>query len=112
MRVQQLYTAHEDLFKQIAKSFENYIDVMSNFHKELLTRMSIEVPKLRPSVLSQQSLILLDKIRAFRHFVRHAYDCELQESELRLIQEKLKNEYARVESDLEKFRSFLQTLSM
>ena len=36
MRMQQLYTALEDLFKQIAKSFENHIENMSNFHKELV----------------------------------------------------------------------------
>jgi hypothetical protein len=111
MRVQQFYTAHEDLFKQIAKSFENHIDSMSNLHKEMLLRMSIEVPKMRPSVLSQQSHLLLDKIRAFRHFIRHAYDCELQENELRLIQDRLKKEYTLVENDLEKFHAFLQTLS-
>jgi len=111
MRVQQFYTALEDLFKQTAKSFENHIDNMSNFHKELLARMNTEIPKIRPAVISQQSLLLLDKVRAFRHFIRHAYDCELDESELLLLQKKLKNEYSLVESDLQKFRSFIQDLS-
>src|ERR1700675_2663760 len=68
MRVQQFYTALEDLFKQIAKSFENHIENMSNFHKELLTRMNTEVPQIRPAVISNKSMLLLDKIRAFRHF--------------------------------------------
>ena len=112
MRVQQFYTALEDLLKQIAKSFENHIDNMSNFHKELLTRMNTEVPKIRPAVLSSQSLLLLDKLRAFRHFIRHAYDCELNVTELLLIQEKLKKEYLYVERDLQKFRSFILTLSI
>lgn len=111
MRVQQFYTALEDLFKQIAKSFENHIDNMSNFHKELLTRMNTEVPKIRPAVISNKSLLLLDKVRAFRHFIRHAYDCELDERELALIQKKLKEEYPLVESDLKKFRSFVLSLS-
>lgn len=87
MRVQQLYTAIEDLFKQIAKSFENHIENMSNFHKELI-RMNTEIPKIRPAVLSQQSLLFLDKIRAFRHFIQHAYDCELDGNELLIIQKK------------------------
>jgi small-conductance mechanosensitive channel len=111
MRVQQFYTALEDLMKQIAKSFENHIDNMSNFHRELLTRMNTEVPNIRPAVLSHQSLLFLDKLRAFRHFIRHAYDCELDEKELQLIQEKLKKEYSHVESDLQKFRLFVQKLS-
>ena len=111
MRVQQFYTAIEDLFKQIAKSFENHIENMSNYHKEMLIRMNTEIPKMRPAVISQQSLIFLDKIRAFRHFIRHAYDCELDESQLRIIQERLKKEYPDVESNLQKFRAFIQTLS-
>ena len=111
MKVQQFYTAIEDLLKQTAKSFENHIESMSNFHKELLTRMNTEIPKIRPAVISHQSLLFLDKLRAFRHFIRHAYDCELDESELRLIQEKLKSEYSLVEKDLHKFRLFIQNLS-
>jgi len=110
MRVQQFYTAIEDLFKQIAKSFENHIEDMGSFHKEVLIRMNTDVPKIRPAVISNQSLILLDKIRAFRHFVQHAYDCELDQKELQFIQEKLKNEYAYAEKDLHHFRSFIQSL--
>jgi hypothetical protein len=112
MRVQQFYTALEDLFKQIAKAFENHIENMSNYHKEMLTRMNTEIPKIRPAVISKQSLILLDKIRAFRHFIRHAYDCELDEKELLLIQNRLKKEYLSVEDDLQRFRLFIQKLSV
>lgn len=111
MRVQQFYTALEDLFKQTAKSFENHIEQMSNFHKELLARMNTEVPKIRPAVISHQSFLLLDKIRAFRHFVRHAYDCELDANELLLIQNKLKKDHPILSGDLKKFQLFVQNLS-
>lgn len=111
LRTQQFYTAIEDLFKQIAKSFENHIDTMTNFHKELLLRMNTEVPKIRPAVISKESLILLDKVRAFRHFVRHAYDCELDEKQLDLIQSKLQNDFSLVDGDLQKFRLYLQKLT-
>ena len=111
MKVQQLYTALEDLLKQIAKAFENHIENMSHFHRELLLRMNTEVPKIRPIVISNQSLVLLDKLRSFRHFIRHAYDCELNESELLLIQDKLRKEFDWIEDDLETFRSFVQSLS-
>ena len=112
MRVQQFYTALEDLFKQIAKSFENHIENMSNFHKEMLARMNTDIPKIRPAVISDSSLVLLDKIRAFRHFIRHAYDCELNMNELLLIQDKLKKEYAQVKADLSQFRVFIQKLAV
>lgn len=111
LKTQQFYTAAEDLFKQIAKAFENHIENMSNFHKEILIRMGTEVPKMRPAILSKNSLVFLDKIRAFRHFVRHAYDCAFSTQELKLIQEKLIHEYPHVEQDLQIFRSYIQKLA-
>jgi len=111
MRVQQLYTAIEDLFKQIAKSFENHIENMSNFHKEILSRMHIEVPKIRPAVISSSSLLLLDKVRAFRHFVRHAYDCDFNIVELSTLQHKLQSDFAYVLKDLKGFCNFVKKLS-
>lgn len=111
MRTQQFYTAIEDLFKQIAKSFENHIENLNNFYKEILVRMNTEIPKIRPSVISKQSYLLLDKIRSFRHFIRHAYDCELNENELALIQEKLIKEFEQVEKDLDAFHSFITKLA-
>lgn len=110
MRAQQFYTALEDLMKQIAKSFENQIENMGNFHKELLSRMNTEIPKIRPLVISQSSLQFLDKIRSFRHFIRHAYDCELNQKELIILQERFKKEYPDVQKDLAKFRSFINSL--
>jgi len=110
LKTQQLYTALEDLFKQIAKAFENHIERLEIFHKELLNRMNTEMPNMRPAVISVKSLLLLDKVRAFRHFIRHAYDCELDVEELQLIQQKLQNEFSYVMEDLNKFRLFLLDL--
>lgn len=110
-RTQQFYTAIEDLFKQIAKSFENHIEKTDKFHTELLLRMNTEIPKVRPAIISKESLSILDKIRSFRHFVRHAYNVELNKEELKLIQSRLKNEFSLVEKELSQFRSYLQKLS-
>ncbi len=111
LRTQQFYTAIEDLLKQIAKAFENHIEQMRDFHKELLIRMNTEIPSIRPAVLSKSSLLFLDKIRAFRHFILHAYDCELDEKELKIIQDKLLSEFKHLESNLQEFRKFIQKLS-
>lgn len=111
LRTQQFYTAIEDLFKQIAKSFENHIENMGNFHKEILARMNTEVPKFRPAVITSKSLALLDKVRGFRHFIRHAYDCDLDEIELRIIQDRLASDFQYVEKDLLNFRAYIKRLA-
>jgi hypothetical protein len=110
LQTQQFYTALEDLFKQIARTFENHIEDLTRFHKEILIRMSLEIPQIRPQVLSQVSIRFLDKIRAFRHFIRHAYDCELDELQLASLQALLRSEFPSVEGDLEKFHRYLSSL--
>lgn len=110
VKTQQFYTAIEDLLKQIAKAFENHIESMREFPKELLTRMNIDIPSIRPAVISKTSLLFLDKIRDSLHFILHAYDCELDEKELQIIQNKLLSEFKYLENDLQIFRKFIQTL--
>lgn len=107
MRAQQLFTCIEDLFKHIAKSFENHIHDLKQFHKELLLRMSLEILDIRPAVISQKSFVILDKLRSFRHFARHAYDCELDENELKILQNRLKKEFEFVIGDLNNFKNYI-----
>lgn len=111
LKTQQFYTAIEDLLKQVVKSFENHIQDLSGLDKELLLRLHTEIPSIRPCLLSEKSFVLLDKIRAFRHFIRHAYDCELLELELRQIQGKLEDGYPHLEKDFLQFRQFVETLA-
>ena len=110
LKTQQFYTAIEDLLKQVAKSFENHIQDFTTFQKELLVRLHMSIPSIRPNLLSETSFQVLDKILAFRDFVRHAYDCELLESELRLIQNKIKEFFQVLENDFLEFRNFVKTL--
>lgn len=111
LKTQQFYTAIEDLLKQVAKAFENHIEDMSSYHKELLVRLNTEIPNIRPALLSKESYLLLDKVRSFRHFIRHAYDCELDQKELELIQDNIRCDFSSARKDIDSFRSFVQELS-
>lgn len=111
LKTQQFYTAIVDLLKQAAKSFENNIDDLGSYHKALLVRMHTDIPNTRPAFLSKESYLLLDKIRSFRHFIRHAYDCELDENELNNIQNKIQTEFRLFTDDFTKFQIFVQKLA-
>lgn len=95
-QLHNLYCAFEDLFKIIADTFENHIHDKSQYHIELLKRMSIPIEGIRPALLSQESYMLLDNLRSFRHFFRHAYSYELDARKVRIVMEdatKLKEIY-------------------
>lgn len=71
--IHNVYGAAEDLFKVIAAYFENNVVETAQWHSRLLQRMSQPVVGVRPAVISQESYRLLNGLRAFRHFFRHAY---------------------------------------
>lgn len=104
-----LYCALEDLFQEIAKSFENRVEDPGKYHRELLKRMSIEIPGIRPKLLSEKSLVLLDELRGFRHIFRHAYDYELSPEKVGALKKKMMAGWRSVENDLETFSHFLTT---
>ena len=75
-QLHNLYSAHEQLFEAIAQSFENRIEG-SRYHTDLLLRVKLEIEGVRPALVSEEAFVLLDELRRFRHFFRHAYTAEL-----------------------------------
>jgi hypothetical protein len=67
---------------RIAKAFENNIDDEEGWHMELIRRLSIEIPGVRPPLFSAELLADLQELRAFRHVVRHAYNLTLRKDRL------------------------------
>lgn len=103
-----LYCALEDLFYEIAKTFENQVEDKSKFHYELLKKMCIEIPGIRPKVLSNESFLLLNELRGFRHVFRHSYDYELSFEKIEDLQKKIKAQIHLVEKDIELFMALLK----
>jgi len=108
-QLHNLYCAFEDLFRIIADFFENRIEDRARYHRELLWRMKISIEGVRPALLSEESFRLLDSLRAFRHFFRHAYSYELDPKKVALVAEdalKLRELYQQeIERFLEELRS-------
>lgn len=104
-----LYSAVEDLFREIAVTFENRIGDRTTYHRELLKRMTIHVPTIRPRVISAQRFALLDELRAFRHVFRHSYTYELDAERVARLKEKVLAQWHQVEEDLSQFEAFLRS---
>ena len=107
-QLHNLYCAFEDLFRIVADFFENRIDDRARYHRELLWRMKVSIEGVRPALLSEESYRLLDSLRAFRHFFRHAYSYELDPRKVALVVEdalKLRELYQQeIEHFLEQFQ--------
>lgn len=105
-----LYSALEDLFREVANTFENRIEPAEAYHRELLRRMSIEVPHIRPKVLSSASLQVLEELRGFRHVFRHSYTYTLDKERVDRLRQRVIAQWQDVENDLSGFEAFLDAL--
>ena len=83
-QLHNLYNAVEDLLKIIAEAFENQVTDTARWHTRLLRRMSHDIAGVRPALLSQTSYRLLDELRSFRYFFRHAYAAPIDLERLQL----------------------------
>ena len=102
-QLHNLYGAIEDLFKVVANAFENNVAPGGRYHTELLRRMTIAVPGIRPGVISAETRRLLDSLRGFRHVFRHAYARELDVRRLRIVLDDARAARRPVASDVEAF---------
>jgi uncharacterized protein YutE (UPF0331/DUF86 family) len=81
-QIHNLYCAAEDLLKLVAQAFENRIGTSGEWHRTLLLRMSEPVPGMRPALLTEELFNVMNRLRGFRHFVRHAYVTDIELTQL------------------------------
>jgi hypothetical protein len=110
-RLHNLYSAFENILKNIAVDFENSLDDKSQWHSQLLQRMKLDLMPVRPAPLDEEMYDKLDELRRFRHLFRTNYAVKLDSRRLQLVLEKaleLKSIYPR---QIEKFLAFLRQVS-
>lgn len=79
----RFYTVFERMLQGICEAFENHFEHEGDWHEKLLTRLSLDLPGLRPAFLPEAAVEKLRELKRFRHLIRHAYDLTLREERLR-----------------------------
>ncbi len=102
-QIHNLYTAIEDLLKIIATYFENNITNTAQWHANLLTRLSQNIPEIRPAFLSEETFLILNSLRGFRHFFRHAYGADIEYIQLKINLDKALKLREYLDKDCDKF---------
>ena len=102
-QIHNLYCSVEDLLKFIANTFENNMGASGGWHRILLLRMSQPVAGIRPALLSEEFLLLMDKLRSFRHLVRHTYGMDIELAQLRPNIDNAVQLYPLIERDVNDF---------
>lgn len=108
-RLHSLYSAFENIFRNIATSFENHLDP-SSWHRQLLERMRLDLSPVRPAVLDAESFEKLDELLRFRHLFRTGYGLRLDALRLQLVVRKALELKAFYRGQIERFLEFLRRL--
>ena len=107
-QIHNAYNAIEELLRLVAAHFENQISDVARWHAALLLRMTQTVPGVRPAALTKETYLLLDALRSFRHFFRHAYsssvDPGLLQSNLKRARQARKSLHRDISEFLEQLR--------
>ena len=80
-QIHNLYGACEELFEIVATTFENQV-ASPRYQADLLIRMQTEFEGIRPAFISPTTYKMLNKLRRFHHFFRHAYGAEIEADKL------------------------------
>ncbi|RPI88493.1 MAG: hypothetical protein EHM41_01060 [Chloroflexi bacterium] len=111
LNLHDFYAGLERLFQYIAVNVDKLVPSGSEWHRELLNQMALEIPGIRPAVLSNDVVEKLHEYLRFRHVVRNVYTFQFDPERLSRLVNNLQNIFSQTAQDLEDFSKFLEKTS-
>ncbi len=108
-RIHNLYSAFENVFRNIAKAFENQIEP-TGWHRQLLGRMRLDLSPLRPAVVDDAAFEKLDEMLRFRRLFRTGYGVKLDPLRLQIVLAKVLQLRALYRPQIERFLEYVSSL--
>ena len=105
------YSGLERIFELIAVDLDGIKLGGEHWHIELLRQMTLELPEVRPPVLSRDVAERLDSYRKFRHLIRNIYTTNLDPSELEKLVVALSHLWLDTRDQLDALVNYLDRLS-
>jgi hypothetical protein len=105
--IENYYTCLETLFLRVSQNFENHLEE-TRWPQALLDRMTLRVPELRESVISDETRRDLGELLKFRHFKRYYFELEYDWDRIDFLLKKLKDLHPRLVREIGAFIAFLE----
>lgn len=103
------YTGIEKIFEDIAKEVDRRIPIGEGWHSELLHQMTLDVPGLRPPIISPSTEKKLREYLGFRHLFRKRYGFELEWVRMKKLLLKMPKVTTLVEGEINLFFRFINS---
>lgn len=110
LKLHNFYTACERIFERVAGELNGALPQTPDWHLRLLRSMSLDVPEVRPPVISAELGERLGDYLRFRHLVRNVYGFELDESKMDLMVARLEETAGDLAAQVGRFLDDLERL--
>lgn len=107
LNLHDVYSGFERIFKQIAATVDGNMPASAEWHRELLEQMGLDLPKVRPPVLTAGSIQRLDQYLRFRHVVRNVYTFSFDPERIGRLVRELEMVFDQIRQELLVFADFL-----
>lgn len=109
LNIHSFYSGLERVFEKIASAVDNSQPQGINWHQELLNQMALEIPNVRPAVISDKTRRQLDNYRGFRHVVRNVYTYHISPDKMKPLAKGIRLAFKQVEKELTAFSRFIES---
>ncbi len=107
LRLHNFYTGCERIFKLIVSEVNGGVPHELDWHKRMLTQVSLEIEDIRPAVISLKTRKDLEELLRFRHVVRNIYRFELKPERIETLIDLTISLFPRFTKEVENFMAFL-----
>ena len=107
LRLHNFYTGCERIFKLIVSEVNGGVPHELDWHKRMLTQVSLEIEDIRPAVISLKTRKDLEELLRFRHVVRNIYGFELKPERIETLIALTTSLFPRFTKEIENFMAFL-----
>jgi hypothetical protein len=109
LNIHSFYSGLERIFEKISSAVDGSLPQGINWHQELLNQMALEIPNVRPAVISENTRKQLDTYRGFRHVVRNLYTYHISPDKMKPLAKGIRRVFKQVEKELTAFSRFIQS---
>lgn len=108
LNLHDFYSGLERIFESIAENIDEVKPEGSYWHQDILRQMTIEIPTVRPAVISQDLEERLDEYRAFCHIVRNVYAYNFKIERIKTLIDNIEGVFDELNKELSAFCGFLE----
>lgn len=105
------YNGVENIFRRVAQELNGGLPAGEDWHKQLLTDMSLDVKGVRPPLVSEDLKLKLQKYLGFRHIFRNVYGFHLEQEQIKVMVKEFSRILSWLKREIAAFQKYLDKLS-